>query len=369
MFTATFCLLGISQEQIWDLVFLCKCGLLLWLVRTQHAHYESKRKRRIEELVCLPIIWKRKRKLIPRFSFVIIFVRMVLRRVASTPDLSGTESPILNQESGNSESCNCKVAAKVALNIGRFAIPHSWHRAQKPLKPGNTKKIGKSHEIPHPGSGPENTKKTQKNTQIARKWPFSCFFCFFFSYFRGPTRGGEFHDFFVFFSYFRAWGVLSSIPGTQNRNARLQFGLAILKRFSAIPIFCDSAHCCASRFVKPLSDLLEPPKPRKNYKSSSEVYKVQMDAAVLGDRLPEGTQKPLLGPGSPSLQCWHWESSKVLAGLAFCETLSQYPQSVFRGSAGDVREGQQQFATQTLRVHLLGLEKVTKKRLWGPPPK
>ena len=33
------------------------------------------------------------------------------------------------------------------------------------------------------------------------------------------------------------------------------------------------------------------------------LYNVQIDAAVLGDRLPEGTQKPLLGPGSPSLQC------------------------------------------------------------------
>ena len=35
------------------------------------------------------------------------------------------------------------------------------------------------------------------------------------------------------------------------------------------------------------------------------IYNVQMDAAVLGDRLPEGTQKPLIGPGSPSLQCRH----------------------------------------------------------------
>ena len=34
-------------------------------------------------------------------------------------------------------------------------------------------------------------------------------------------------------------------------------------------------------------------------------YNVQMDSAVLGDRLPEGTQKPLLGPGGPSLQCRH----------------------------------------------------------------
>ena len=32
---------------------------------------------------------------------------------------------------------------------------------------------------------------------------------------------------------------------------------------------------------------------------------LKMDAAVLGDRLPEGTQKPLLGPSSLPLQCWH----------------------------------------------------------------
>ena len=43
------------------------------------------------------------------------------------------------------------------------------------------------------------------------------------------------------------------------------------------------------------------------------------------------------------------KSSKVLAGLAFCE----YPRP---GSAGVTRGGQQQFATQILRVHLLGLE-------------
>ena len=46
----------------------------------------------------------------------------------------------------------------------------------------------------------------------------------------------------------------------------------------------------------------------------------------------------------------------MLAGLAFCEILSQYPQSAFQGSAGVTRAGQQQFATHTLRVHLLGLD-------------
>ena len=48
---------------------------------------------------------------------------------------------------------------------------------------------------------------------------------------------------------------------------------------------------------------------------------------------------------------------KVLAGLAFCEMLSQSPRSAFQGHCcGVTRGGQQQFATQAFRVHLLGLE-------------
>ena len=39
----------------------------------------------------------------------------------------------------------------------------------------------------------------------------------------------------------------------------------------------------------------------------------------------------------------------MLAGLAFCEMLSQYPRSAFQGLCGVTRGGQQQFATQTLR--------------------
>ena len=46
----------------------------------------------------------------------------------------------------------------------------------------------------------------------------------------------------------------------------------------------------------------------------------------------------------------------MLAGLAFCEMLSQYPQSashgVLRGSPG----GSAAVATQTLHAHLLGLD-------------
>ena len=46
----------------------------------------------------------------------------------------------------------------------------------------------------------------------------------------------------------------------------------------------------------------------------------------------------------------------MLAGLAFCEMLSQYTQSAFQGSPGVARGCQQQFATQTLCVRLLGLD-------------
>ena len=53
-----------------------------------------------------------------------------------------------------------------------------------------------------------------------------------------------------------------------------------------------------------------------------------MDAAVLGDRLPEVAQKPFVGLSSLS------ESSKVFAGLVLCEMLSQYPLAAFQGFWG-----------------------------------
>ena len=47
----------------------------------------------------------------------------------------------------------------------------------------------------------------------------------------------------------------------------------------------------------------------------------------------------------------------MLAGLAFCEMPSQYLEPAFQGRSGGPQRGQQQFANQTLRVHLLGREK------------
>ena len=51
----------------------------------------------------------------------------------------------------------------------------------------------------------------------------------------------------------------------------------------------------------------------------------------------------------------------MLAGWAFCEMLPQYPQSASQGVSGVASGGQQQFATQTLRVHLLGIESPSQK--------
>ena len=52
------------------------------------------------------------------------------------------------------------------------------------------------------------------------------------------------------------------------------------------------------------------------------IYNVQMDAAVLWNRLPEVTQKSFLGAGSLALQC------------AFHEMKTQHAFQGFRGSSG-----------------------------------
>ena len=47
----------------------------------------------------------------------------------------------------------------------------------------------------------------------------------------------------------------------------------------------------------------------------------------------------------------------MLAGLVFCEMLSQYPQSAFQGSQRVAGGGvSSSLRAQTLRVHLLGLD-------------
>ena len=66
-----------AKENRWDLNLFRKCGLLLWLVRAQHAHYESKCARKSGGILFAFPLQKRKRNKISRFSFVIVSVRMV----------------------------------------------------------------------------------------------------------------------------------------------------------------------------------------------------------------------------------------------------------------------------------------------------
>ena len=93
----------------------------------------------------------------------------------------------------------------------------------------------------------------------------------------------------------------------------------------------------------------------------ASLYNVQMDAAVLGDRLSEGTQKPLLGPGSPC-SAGIERARKCLQGEHFVRCCHSTHGLLFRGSAGVTRRGQQQFATQPLRVRLLGIDSLNKKQ-------
>ena len=108
-----------------------------------------------------------------------------------------------------------------ALIAATLAIPRSWYRAQKPLKPGNTKKIRKSHEIPHPGSDTENKKKIQKKYKNGDFRPIFVFFLYFFRIFGARPGVGDFVTFSYFFRISGLEGFLSSIPGTRNRNATL----------------------------------------------------------------------------------------------------------------------------------------------------
>ena len=77
-----------------------------------------------------------------------------------------------------------------------------------------------------------------------------------------------------------------------------------------------------------------------------------MDAAVLRDRLPEATQKPLFGPATALFSAGILRARKCLQ-KHFSDAVTV--RTAFQGFCGvtSLRGGQQQFATQTLRVHLL----------------
>ena len=55
----------------------------------------------------------------------------------------------------------------------------------------------------------------------------------------------------------------------------------------------------------------------------------------------------------------------MFAGLACCEMPSQYLQSAFQGLSGGPQRGQEQSATRTLRVHLLGIDHSSETGIGG----
>ena len=86
---------------------------------------------------------------------------------------------------------------------------------------------------------------------------------------------------------------------------------------------------------------------------------VQMDAAVLGDRLPEVTEKPFFAAALCSAGIE--KTRKCFQGEPFCEMLSQYPQSAFQGFSGGCRGWvSSSLRPKALCVHLLGINV-----MWG----
>ena len=108
----------------------------------------------------------------------------------------------------------------------QVAMPHSWYRAQKPLSPEIQKYAKKIRPNSPPQVRPrkyeEHTEKTQKQPKTDR---FSYSFCMF-SCFGARPGVGSFAIFFVFFSYFRAWGVFELYTRNAESQAKNQrYGL------------------------------------------------------------------------------------------------------------------------------------------------
>ena len=136
-------------------------------------------------------------KLIPRkytFAFVLILIGQMVSRIYVLIDTSPQTSLSLSPSKViNSEIILFRFALNSVLMVS-VVIQRSWYRAQKPLKPGNTKNIRKITKSPTLGR--ENTIKIQKKYEMA----FSYFFCIFFV-FSGPDPGWGILYFLYFFVF------------------------------------------------------------------------------------------------------------------------------------------------------------------------
>ena len=96
---------------------------------------------------------------------------------------------IRNANRGDShESIRANRLAEKNLFL-RFRIPGI--ELKNPSSPEIRKKIRKSHEIPHSGSGPENTKKIQKKYENGSKMTVFVFFLYFFCIFGARPGVGD----------------------------------------------------------------------------------------------------------------------------------------------------------------------------------
>ena len=148
------------------------------------------------------------------------------------------------------------VAGSVERRRGRsygLACLRSRDRAQTPLNPRNIKKLRRKYKIAHPGLGPENTKKLRKWAKIGQFWPIFVFF----SYFRGPSRGGRFCIFFVTFLYFWDSGVFGLCPSSASTQLwppphaiRQRLGThPCLRTFSGHYLHDWEADCCTPQVL------------------------------------------------------------------------------------------------------------------------
>ena len=92
-----------------------------------------------------------------------------------------------------------------------FMILRGCYRAQKPLKPKNTKKLPKEHRIPHPKNHEKNTEQIQDLAFLDKFCNFSLLFSYFvciFSYvsrisgFRAPQDRNRWSYFGIIFAIF-----------------------------------------------------------------------------------------------------------------------------------------------------------------------
>ena len=115
------------------------------------------------------------------------------------------------------------------------------YRTQKPLNPGDSKKIRKKYKIPHPRLPPGNTKK------LPKKIGHVCIFSVIFSYFRGANWGGGFCIFFRIFFVFQ--GFFGSVPPPRDRSSFVAAAVAAAMGWTIVVFIASTLDILSSCVV------------------------------------------------------------------------------------------------------------------------